>query len=129
MFKKKLFWNQKKLLQIPNCGREWPMGPYLTSLAFDNSLSVPRAELRPRLQKKFSKHPSKKFLFLKFLNLSTGLPQRRLPPKITAWWRYRLPIKTLTPNYNSQFLKILFFVLRRKPANTSKCVWIGPKDN
>ena len=39
----------------------------------------------------------------KFLNLSTGLLRWRSPKKIAAKWRYRLPIKNMTPHHNSQF--------------------------
>ena len=35
--------------------------------------------------------------------LSTGLPLRQLSEKIAARWPCKLPIKNLTPHYNSQF--------------------------
>ena len=40
--------------------------------------------------------------FSKFLILSRGLPRWWSPSKIAASWRYRVPIKNLTPHY-SQF--------------------------
>ena len=65
--------------------------PYFMTVNIENSLNDPRAELRPRLRTWFAKHPSKKFFFSsKFLNLTTGLPRRRLPLKIAARWRYSL---------------------------------------
>ena len=51
----------------------------------------------------------------KFLILSTGLPQRRAPPKIAARWRYRLPINSLKAHYNSQFC--VSFPMKLCPGN------------
>ena len=33
--------------------------------------------------------------------------------EIAAIWRYRLPIKNLTPHYSSQFVSAFFFVVER----------------
>ena len=84
-----------------------PPQPYFMSLK--NSFSEPHAELRPRLQKWFYKHPSKKLVFSEFLNLSKEVLRRPLPPKIASRWHYRLPIKNLTVHYNSQFCVTLIF--------------------
>ena len=61
--------------------------------------------------------------------LSTGVPRCRLPPKIAARWRYRLPSNNLTAHYDSQFFVRFHFGFARKSKNSSKCVWIGPKHN
>ena len=63
----------------------------------------------------------------KILILSTGIARRCLIAKIAARLRYRLPIKNLTPHYNSQFCDSL--VLIRKPADVYKKVYMGPKHN
>ena len=76
--------NQENLLRFSIVDLRAPWAPYFSSLYIENSLSEPLAEFRPWLQKWFSKHPSKMFFFFKFLNLSTGLWQCRLPPKIAA---------------------------------------------
>ena len=76
--------------------------PYFTLLDIQNALSEPRVKLQPRL-----------FFFLlslKFLNLSKGLPQGRSLPKIAARGPYRLPIKSLTANYNIKFCVSLNFL-------------------
>ena len=82
-----------------------------------NSLSEPYTKVRHLTSNLL------KVLFSKFLILSTGLMRRRSPEKIADRWRYRLPIKNLTPHYNSQFcVSILFFVLLMKPAYICKHV-------
>ena len=76
-------------------------------LDIENSLSKPRAKLRPRLWKLFSKRHLKKNIHIP--KLSTGLLQRKLLLKIAARWRYRLHIKNLTGQYNDQFCVNLNF--------------------
>ena len=60
-----------------------------------------------------------------FLILSTGLPRRQSPQKITARWRYRLPIKNLTAHYNSQLCVSFHFCFLpgspKTPLDMSKC--------
>ena len=125
-FKKSYCENQKNYIRFSVVDLRALLTPYFRSLDIEIFLSEPRAELLPRLQKWFAKHPSKKFFSSKFLNLSTGLPRPWSPPEISARCHYRLSIKNLTAHYNSQFCVSFNFLLRKKPENASKHVWIGP---
>ena len=87
-----------------------PWDTYFMSLDIENFLSVSRVQnsingCRIGLLNILLK----KNLFFKFLNLSTGLPQRQLPPTIAARWRYRIAIKNLTAHYNSWFCVSFYF--------------------
>ena len=88
-------------------GLRAPWAQYFTSLDIENSLCVLCPEFRPRLQKWFSEHPSKMFFFKmpELVYRTAGA----LPPKITARWRHRLPIKNLTAHYDSQFCVSFYF--------------------
>ena len=65
------------------------------------------------------------FFSSKFLLLSTGLWQRQLPTKIAARWRYRFPLRNLTPHYNSQFCVTFLFVLVSKPSDVLEYISIN----
>ena len=60
--------------------------------------------------------------------MSTCRPRRRSPPKITARWRYRLPIKNLRAHYNG-FVSPFILVFARKPKNASRHVLMRPENN
>ena len=70
------------------------MVSYFMSLDIENSLSEPRAKLRPRLRKWISQ---KKFFKIPLLDYRTAAAQ------IVVRWPYRLPIKNLKTLYKSQF--------------------------
>ena len=48
--------------------------------------------------------------------------RQRLSMEIAARWRYRLPIKNLTPHTAVSFVSALIFVLIRKPTDVYKDV-------
>ena len=96
------------------------MAPQFTSPDIGNSLSERRAERRPLPRNMLTRLPTKKFFFFsKFLILSTGLPRRRLPLKIAARWRYKLPTNNLTAHYKSQFCVNFYFCLAQE---AQKCL-------
>ena len=63
-------------------------------------------KLWPQPRKESNKH----FTIKKILIFFTGLPRRWLPEDIAARWCYRLPIKNLTPHYNSQICVTFHFI-------------------
>ena len=89
--------------QIFNCGSKRPDAPEKNTLDIQNSQGVPPRKSNRSRRSSVLFFILNVFLFSKFLILSTGLLRRRLPPKIAARWRYRLPIENLTAHYNTQF--------------------------
>ena len=126
MFQKKVSWKPKKLLRYSIVDPRLPWAPYWMLLDIENFLSELRAELLPRLQKWFSKYPSEN-LFLQYswtcLQDCCGGNRRRKFPLdcaknfLSKSWQHITTVSFVS----------VFFVLRRKPENASKCVWFLPK--
>ena len=81
-----------------------------------------KKKIRVRLRKQRMNSFTNSFFLSKFLIWFTSLPRHRLPQKIAARWRYRLPINNLTADYNSQFCEAFILDLPRKPTNAFRRV-------
>ena len=88
----KKIWKPINHRQIFNCGPKRPRHPAKKHTRYWKLPRVPPAEVWPRPRKQCNNL----FTQFLFLILSTGLPRCRLPPKIAARWRYRLPMGNLT---------------------------------